>query len=213
MSAGVLFDLDGVLIDTEGLWKRAASEILAEFGVTVTAEEYAAGWIATGQGPEAAVVKYGLPITAQEFRRRRMPIVQRLVTTEAELMPGAVAALERLSGRFPLALATNSPAWVVPVLERLGIRRWFQDVLTRERYEKAKPEPDAFLAAAAALGLPSAKCLVVEDAERGVLAAHRAGTPCVAVPNAWTKDHDFSLAARVLRSLDDVTPELVLELT
>jgi HAD superfamily hydrolase (TIGR01509 family) len=210
MTRGVIFDLDGVLIDSEGLWYRAASMLLAEYGVTITPEEYAAEWIANGKGPEAAVVKYKLPVTAEAFRKRRAPLVEHLVKTEAQLMPGVVAALERLSARYPLALATNSVgATVGPVFEKYGLRKYFRDLLTRERYDKAKPEPDAFLAAAAALGLPPARCLVIEDAERGVLAAHRAGTPCVAVPNSWTKSHDFSLAARVVGSLDDVTPALV----
>lgn len=213
VQAGVIFDMDGVVIDSEGLWKRAACELLAQWGVTVSAEEYARGWIANGQGPEAAVKKYGLPITAEEFRRRRAPIVERLVTTEAELIPGARAALERLSARFPLALATNSAAALIgPVFDKYGLRPFFKDVITRERYAKAKPEPDAFLAAAAALGLPPARCVVIEDAERGVVAARRAGTPCIAVPNEWTRWLDFSQADRVLSSLDEVTCELVLEL-
>jgi HAD superfamily hydrolase (TIGR01509 family) len=213
MNAGVIFDFDGVVIDSEGLWKRAACEILAEFGHTVTAEEYAIGWIANGQGPEAAVEKYKLPMTAAEFRTRRAPIVERLVLNEAELIPGARAALERLSARYPVALATNSVAAIVgPVLDKYDLRRFFKELLTRERYAKAKPEPDAFLAAAAALGLPPARCVVIEDAERGVLAARRAGTKCVAVPNAWTKWLDFSQADRVVSSLDDVTSALIEDL-
>jgi len=212
-SAGVIFDFDGVVVDSEGLWYRAASQMLAEFGVTVTPEEYSRDWIAHGEGPELAVVKYRLPISAEEFRRRRAPIVQRLVTEEAQLIPGAVAALERLSARFPLALATNSRAASVErTLDKFGLRRFFKDLLTRERYAKAKPEPDAFLAAAAALGLPPARCVVLEDAERGVVAARRAGTKCVAVPNEWTKVLDFSQADRVVASLDEVTCELIDEL-
>jgi len=210
MTAGVIFDFDGVVIDSEGLWKRAACEILAEFGHTVTAEEYALGWIANGQGPEAAVAKYSLPMTADEFRRRRAPIVERLVVNEAELIPGARAALERLSARYPVALATNSAATIVgPVLDKYDLRPFFKELLTRERYAKSKPEPDAFLAAAAALGVPPARCVVIEDAERGVVAARRAGTKCVAVPNRWTKWLDFSQADRVVESLDDVTCALV----
>jgi HAD superfamily hydrolase (TIGR01509 family) len=210
VTAGVIFDLDGVLIDSESLWYRAASQLLAEFGVAVTPAEYAAEWIANGKGPEHAVAKYGLPIDAAEFRRRRAPVVEHLVATQANLMPGVVACLERLSPRFRLVVATNSTrAMVEPVLAKHGLTRHFADLLTRERYARAKPEPDAFVAAAAALGLPAARCVVIEDAERGVLAARRAGTRIVAVPNEWTRGHDFSHADRVVGSLDDVTPELV----
>lgn len=213
MTAGVIFDFDGVVIDSEGLWYRAASQILAEFGVSVTPEQYAREWIANGRGPELAVAKYKLPMTADEFRARRKPIVERLVSTEAHLIPGARAALERLSARFPIALATNSSAAAVrPIFEKFGLAPFFQELLTRERYAKAKPEPDAFLAAAAALSLPPARCVVVEDAERGVVAAKRAGCPCVAAPNEWTRVLDFSAADRVVAGLDDVTVELVEEL-
>jgi HAD superfamily hydrolase (TIGR01509 family) len=213
MSTGVIFDFDGVVVDSEGLWHRAASQILAEWGVTVTPEEYGRDWIAHGKGPEHAVEKYRLPISAEEFRRRRAPIVQRLVTEDAQLIPGAAAAIERLWARYPLALATNSnAASVVHTLDKFGLRGRFKDLLTRERYARAKPEPDAFLAAAASLGLPPARCVVLEDAERGVLAARRAGAKCVAVPNEWTKLLDFSQADRVVASLDDVTPELIDEL-
>ena len=213
MTAGVIFDFDGVVIDSEGLWYRAASEILAPFGVALTPEQYAKEWIANGQGPELAVVKYKLPMTAEEFRRRRAPIVERLVETEARLIPGAREALERLSARFPLALATNSSARAVrPVFEKYGLAPFFEDLLTRERYARAKPDPDAFLCAAAALSLPPVRCVVIEDAQRGVVAARSAGTPCIAVPNEWTKWLDFSAADRVLAHLDEVTPELVLEL-
>jgi HAD superfamily hydrolase (TIGR01509 family) len=213
MTAGVIFDFDGVIIDSEGLWYRAASQLLAEFGASVAPEEYAREWIANGQGPELAVVKYKLPMTAEEFRRRRAPIVERLVSTEAKLIPGAREALERLSSRFPLAVATNSAdATVRRVLESHGLTRYFRDLITRERYGKAKPEPDAFVAAAAALGLPPARCVVVEDAERGVVAAKRAGARCVAVPNEWTRVLDFSAADRVVDGLDDVTVALVEEL-
>jgi HAD superfamily hydrolase (TIGR01509 family) len=213
MPAGVIFDFDGVVIDSEGLWKRAACEILAEFGHTVSDQEYALGWIAHGQGPEAAVEKYKLPMTAAEFRERRAPIIERLVVNDAELIPGARAALERLSARYPVALATNSAATIVgPVLDKYGLRPLFKDLVTRERYAKAKPEPDAFLAAAAAIGVAPAQCVVIEDAERGVLAAKRAGTKCVAVPNQWTQWLDFSQADRVLSSLDDVSCALIEEL-
>jgi beta-phosphoglucomutase-like phosphatase (HAD superfamily) len=81
--------------------------------------------------------------------------------------------------------------------------------MTRETYAQGKPEPDAFLAAASALGLPPGACVVIEDALKGVLAAHRAGCPCIAVPNDYTRDNDFTLATRVVENLDCVTAELI----
>lgn len=211
----VIFDLDGVLIDSEDLWFRAYSQVLAEFGVVIPREVYAREWVSLGRGPEYAVAAWPqITITPDEMRRRRLPIVQALVVESAQLMPGARAALERLSARFPLALATNSSSKIVtPLFEKHGLTAYFGDrIITQECYARPKPAPDAFLAAAAALGLPPERCVVIEDAEKGVVAAHAAGTRCIAVPNWWTKDNDFATADRVVATLDEVTPDLVASL-
>lgn len=211
--AGVIFDLDGVLIDSEALHYRAYSAVLERFGVSVSRELYAVQWIAGGRGPEYAVATYDLPITANELRHRKQPIYHALLQEEAVLMPGVEAAVDRLQARFPLAVATNSSHEDVDwILRRFGLWDHFEAVIGREDYVAAKPEPDAFLAAASRLGVPPSRCLVVEDAERGVLAARRAGAIPVAIPHEFTRNHDFSGAARILSGLDDVTPELVSEI-
>ena len=213
MTGGVVFDLDGVLIDSEGLWHRATNEVLKEWGHSVTAEEYGRDWIGTAKGPEFGVVHFALPIDAAEFRRRRKPIVTDLVLREARLMPGVEAALARLSAKWPIAVATNSYlAAAEPVLTRLGVRGYFRELLTRERYANAKPAPDAYVAAAAALGVPSARCVAIEDTARGLESANAAGMKSIAVPNEFTRDHDLSMASRRVESLDDVTVALVEQL-
>lgn len=211
MTPGVVFDFDGVIVDSEEFWFRAYSRVLAEFGVSVSREVYAVEWVSLGRGPEYACRTFPeITITPDEMRRRRTPIVRELILAEAGLMPHAGATIERLAAEFPLAVATNSEASVVlPFLEKFGLRRHFADVVTKECYARPKPAPDAFLAAAAALGLPAARCVVIEDAEKGVVAAHRAGARCIAVPNAWTRGNDFSTAERVVGSLAEVTPEVV----
>ena len=96
-------------------------------------------------------------------------------------------------------------------MTRLGLRDYFDDVITRERYERAKPAPDAFIAAAQALGREKTRCLVVEDSMRGVRAAVAAEIACVAIPNDFTRDSDLSAAVRTLPNLTALTPELVRE--
>ena len=95
------------------------------------------------------------------------------------------------------------------VFSRFGIGRFFTAAISREKYARAKPEPDAFLAAAAALDQEPASCLVVEDAERGLLAAKAAGMRCVVVPHDFTRASDFSAADRILGSLDELTVDVV----
>lgn len=206
----VIFDLDGVIIDSEALQYAAYGQVLARFAIAVSVEEYARHWIAEGRGPEYAVSTHALPMHPDELRALKRPVYHDLLRRAVTLMPGVVAALGRLHGRFPLGLATNSPRQDVAfVMDQFELGRFFHATVAREDYERAKPEPDAFTTAAARLGVPPRACLVVEDAYRGVRAAVHAGAVVAAVPNRFTRNNDFSLAAVVLQSLDELTVDLV----
>ncbi len=208
--AGVIFDLDGVLIDSEGLYYRAYTEVLKPYGVTVTQREYEEYWIAQGIGPEYIVEKNNLPVAPDTLRKLRSPIFLKLLETEVTLMPYVEETLTHLSEHFGLTVATNSNREHLDfVLKRCGIDRFFDRTIARQDYEKAKPEPDAFLAAAKKLGLARERCVVVEDTYRGVTAAAQAGIACIAVPNAYTQNNDFSQATLVLSNLGELTPEVV----
>jgi len=207
--SAIIFDLDGVLLDSEGLQYQAYVRVLRDLGVTITPEEYGQHWIAAGQGPEYAVRRYRLPVDAPGLRALKHPVYHEILRQHAALMPGAREALTRLKVRFPLGVATNSNrADVDYVLDHFGLRRSFASIITREDYVLPKPNPDAFLAAAAGLHTAPHACLVVEDAHKGIVAARRAGAVPVAVPNAYTRGNDFSLAAAVLDSLDELTVAL-----
>lgn len=209
-SQGVIFDLDGVLIDSEGLYYSAYSEVLKPYGVTVSREEYEEHWIAQGTGPEYIVAKYDLPITPDELRQLRSPVYLHLLETEVRLMPYVEETLERLSTWFALTVATNTNREHLDfVLRRMGIDRFFPVTVARQDYRGAKPQPDAFLTAARKLELPPECCVVIEDTYRGVTAAVNAGIRCVAVPNAYTLHNDFRQASLVLSSLKELTPEVV----
>ena len=125
-------------------------------------------------------------------------------------MPYVKESLTLLSEYFGLIVATNSNREHLDfVLKRFGLNQFFDDTVARQDYERAKPEPDAFLAALKKLGLARERCVVVEDTYRGVTAATRAGIACIAIPNAYTQNNDFRQAALVLSNLGEVTPEVV----
>lgn len=209
-SRGVIFDLDGVLIDSEGLYYRAYSEVLRQYGVSVSRAEYEDYWIAQGCGPEYIVAKHNLPVSPDELRQLRSPLYLRLLETEVTLMPHAEETLARLAPHFALTVATNSNReHLDAVLRRFGLERFFPVTVAREDYTGAKPLPDAFLAAAAKLGLPVSRCVVVEDTYKGVLAAANARIACIAVPNEYTRRNDFSRANLVLPGLHALTPEVI----
>jgi HAD superfamily hydrolase (TIGR01509 family) len=207
---GVLFDFDGVLADTERLHWQAYRTVLLEYGVDVGLEEYRVHFIARGGGPEYACRTYRLPIEPDALRARKAPVYLALVGARVTARAGAVEALGRLRPAYRLALATNAArAEVALVLDRLGMAGLLDATVAREDYRRAKPAPDAYLTAAAALSLPPAACVVVEDTERGVRAALAAGMRVVAVPHDLTADNDFRGCTRRLSHLDELTPEVL----
>jgi len=210
---GVLFDLDGTLADSEPLQWEAFRRVLRPFGVDVGCEEYRRHWIAVDGGAEYACRTYGLPVTAAELRTLKANAYRALIARGVAARPGARAALARLGATHRLALATNSVRDEADVvLAHVGVRDLLHAVVTREDYAAAKPAPDAYVAAARALGLAPGECVVVEDTTRGVLAGRAAGCTVVAVPNELTHDNDFSGAACRLGSLDELTLALLQDL-
>jgi HAD superfamily hydrolase (TIGR01509 family) len=213
MNRAVLFDFDGVLIDSEGLQYKSYLEVLQRYGVWVSRAEYEEYWIALGCGPEHAVSTYNLPLTPDRLRDLKNPVYHAILQREVTLLPGVREALAHLGRSFPLALATNSNRLDVSyVLERFDLGRCFAAIVTRDDYALPKPAPDAFLAAAAGVGAEPRHCLVVEDAYKGIVAAKRAGARVVAVPNDYTRNNDFSAADLVVGSLSEVTSALVEDL-
>jgi HAD superfamily hydrolase (TIGR01509 family) len=211
---GVLFDLDGTLADTEPLQWEAYRRVLAPFGVDVGIEEYRRHWIAVEGGAEYACRTYDLPIDALELRARKATAYRMLIAAGVAPRPGAREVLDRLAGRYRLAVVTNSVrAEVATVLDHLGIRGRLDAAIAREDYAEAKPAPDAYRAAARILGLSPSACVVVEDTARGVRAGVAAGCPVVAVPSELTRDNDFTGAVRRLDGLDALTEELLQSLS
>jgi HAD superfamily hydrolase (TIGR01509 family) len=202
----VVFDLDGVLVDSEPIHFRAANRVLARYGASISEAEY------------RTVVGLGEFATWDAWRRRygmAIPIEDLLAAhTQARLrdIAGGVTPIDdavrvarwlHASG-LRLAIASSSTRAVIDaLLAGLGLADVFPIRVSGEDpgVHHSKPAPDVYLSAAARLGLPPADCLAIEDSAPGVVAAKRAGMLCIAVPNRWTADQDFSEADVVLDSL------------
>jgi HAD superfamily hydrolase (TIGR01509 family) len=211
---GVLFDLDGTLADTEPLQWEAYRRVLRPFGVEIGMEEYRRRWIAVEGGAEYACAAYRLPIDAAELRRRKTFAYRALIAAGVAPRPGARQALERLRPQCRLAVATNSVRTeVAVVLGHLGLADLLDAVVVREDYAAPKPAPDAYRAAARALGLDPAACVVIEDTTRGVQAGLAAGCTVVALATELTFDNDFTGAARRVTTLDEVGLPLLRDLS
>jgi HAD superfamily hydrolase (TIGR01509 family) len=210
MITTVIFDLDGLLADTEKLHWRAYHEALKAHGAVLAESEYVEHWVRAGKGIGDWVAQCGLNLDPLALRAHKSKRYLELLATELRPMAGALELLEKLRGKKTLALASSSYRDAVDgVLRGLDIGRYFQAIVSGLDVARVKPAPDIFLAAARQVGALPRQCLVLEDAEKGVLAARKAGMSCIAVPTEQTRHHDFSKATRICSSLQEITLELI----
>lgn len=205
--AAVVFDAEGVVVDTEGIWDRGQVEFLRRRGLEYDRE--AVKPLLTGrsvaEGVEAMRARYGFGGDTAELARERVAIVAGMVEREAGFVPGFLDFHGRARARCATALATAMATELLPVVRRtLALDGLFDAVVSLDDVGgRSKPEPDLFLAAARRLGVPPRSCAVVEDAPYGVEAAHRAGM--VAVGLATTFDPPLLAAADlVVTSYDEL---------
>lgn len=210
----VVFDMDGLLVDSEPLWVRAEMEIFGEVGVVLGEEDCAQ----TKGLRTDDVIAYWFTRRPWENRSpaeveaRLIARVVELVRDEGRALPGVTTAIAtaRQDG-LCLALASSSPRVIIDAtLERLGLSGTFDAVESAEHLPLGKPHPAIFLVAAEKLGVPATSCLVLEDSLTGVIAAKAARMTCVAVPFDHPQhDARFAIADAIVASLEDVTPELL----
>ena len=210
MITTLIFDLDGLLADTEKLHCSAYQDALARYGFELTEQDYSEHWILKGGSIGEFIAARGLDIDPELVRLTKAERYEELVVSMADPMPGAISILFRMKGWKRLALATSSyEDAAYAVLRALNIGVYFSCIATRSSVTRIKPFPDLFLYVAKVLGETPDNCLVFEDSEKGIIAAQAAGMKCIAVPNIHTSDHDFSKATLVVRSLEEVTRDLI----
>jgi beta-phosphoglucomutase-like phosphatase (HAD superfamily) len=206
-----LFDMDGLLLDSEILWHKAELEIFGSLGVPLG---NAAGRSTKGMFVEEVVAywfaKYPWRTPAPDVVvDQLLNRVGDLVESEGRLLPGALRALDLTGERGPLALASSTPMpLIVRCLTHFGLLERFVSLHSAESELYGKPHPGVFLSAAAALSVAPASCLALEDSAAGVLAAKAARMCVVAVPTSEDRhEPEFALADLVLDSLEVLTPE------
>jgi len=214
---GVIFDLDGVLADSEPWWNQIDTKLLAEHGVNYRGEHHRN---VLGVSYRIAVEFYKdafkISASVEELMRRRGEIAADFFANRVGLFPPAKATLEQLHEmRLRLAVATSSVAASArPFLERTGIRSFFGVIVTGDEVQRGKPDPDIYLRTANRLGIVPEACLVIEDALAGVAAAKAAKMRVAAIPDrrfvdprAYEKEANY-----VLKSLSEI-PALIRRLT
>jgi HAD superfamily hydrolase (TIGR01509 family) len=185
VTEAVVFDLDGVLVDTEPLWARAREELAVEWGGRW--HPAATARMMGMSSPEWSGYMHddlGVPLAPEEISAAVVDRMLDEVAAGIELLPGAERAVVDLAARWPLGLASSANRPVIDrVLERTGLARHFRVTVSSEEVPRGKPAPDVYLEATRRLGADPRACVAIEDSTNGLLAAKAAGMRVVAVPN------------------------------
>lgn len=208
MIQAAIFDMDGLLVDSEPLWYRAEVKIFADLGLTLTPEQFR---LTSGVRIDEVVrirhqeqPWHGKSLKDVELEIMRE--VERLAVSEGEAMPGVREVLAELTARgYPLAVASSSPLSMIEgVLKNLGIARYFSAACSAANEPYGKPHPAVYLHTAAKLGVPPYACMAFEDSIPGVVSARAANMTVIAVPDAHHYGRpEFGIAHLQLRSLRD----------
>jgi HAD superfamily hydrolase (TIGR01509 family) len=205
MLDAVIFDMDGVLADSEPIHLATANRVLAPFQVRITAEENQ-DYLGLDEPTFwfKVVERHNLEADPGLLGAQRVESVVEEIRNGILPLPGVPELVTGLVMRgLDLAVASSSPRAVVDaVLKELGLRRTFKTAISGDQVAKGKPEPDIFLLAAQELGVPPDRCMVIEDSPMGLSAARRAGMFTVAVQNRYNLDLDLSEADRIFSGLD-----------
>jgi HAD superfamily hydrolase (TIGR01509 family) len=203
MVRALLWDHDGVLVDTEGLYFQATRDTLAGVGVVLSEPLYRQLFLSEGRGAWHLARERGASDAQVDLlKAARDARYTELVTRGDVLIPGALPLLGVLGRRFRMAIVTSSQRGHFDAIHRdTGLPALFELVVTSEDCSATKPHPDPYLRAVDRLGVAPADCLVIEDSRRGLLAAHAAGLRCWVIPSTLTASSSFAEAERTFGSL------------
>ena len=194
MVEAVLWDNDGVLVDSEAVFFEFTRSAFAGAGVALTREVWARDYLGKGKPSRQLAAELGVP--AGEIDRmlaERNEAFRNRLQDPVPLRPGVRETLQAMRGRVRMAVVTGSSREALLLMHRhTGLLPWFECLVTSEHVVHSKPHPEAYLTALNLLRLPADRCLAVEDSPRGLAAATAAGVPCVLVPTELT---DLELCA------------------
>ncbi|HEU5216992.1 MAG TPA: HAD family phosphatase [Gaiellaceae bacterium] len=213
MTEAVVFDLDGVLLQSEEVWDAVRERYVRERGGRYDEEvQRAMMGMSAPEWSRYLHDEAGVPEGPEEINRAVVECVLEEYRRDLPLLPGAVEAVRRAADAFPLALASSSNRAVFEaVLERAGLTELFRATVSSEEVARGKPAPDVYLEAARRLGVAPEGCAAVEDSHAGIRSAESAGMRVVAIPNAsYPPDEEaLALADAAVASLAELTVEVL----
>jgi len=200
MVEAILWDNDGVLVDTECLFFESTRKTLARIGIELSLEQFLE--LSMRQGRSALDLAAERGWEQQQIanlKHERDHLYSEMLRRQARVLPGVPETLRALHGRMRMAVVTSSQRQHFEALHAdIGLTGYFEFVLAREDYSKTKPNPEPYLLALERLRMRAERCVAVEDSERGLAAARAAGIRCLVIPNNMTRDCSFQGATAIL---------------
>ena len=205
MKKYLLFDNDGVLVETEQYYYKANVKALAEFGLELSFDVYMEIMARGGNAWEVAQ-KHGISKKEIDAKRRQRDIYyQEFIQSQDIQIDGVEDALKELSKTYKMGIVTTSRRVDFDLVHNnLDIVKYMDFTLCVEEYSRSKPYPDPYLAGMKKFNASKNECLIIEDSQRGLTSAYNAGIECVVVKNEFTLTHDFSKASYKIDSIKDL---------
>lgn len=207
----VIFDMDGVISDTQQANSELESLFLKKYGVEMSAEELARDYAGVPERVCAEMIfkKYGKEVDLDKFVETKLAALAKFARGRILPIEGALDLIQKLkANNFQLAIASSStPEFIDLVLDELKIKDKFDVIAAGNEVKLGKPNPDVFLLAAKKLGADPADCVVIEDARHGVIAAKRAGMKCVWLTSGEQLGQSEYPADITVRSLNELRVE------
>lgn len=200
MVGAILWDNDGVLVDTERLFFESTRKTLARVGIELSLEQFLELSMRQGRSAFKLAAERGwAEQKIAELKRERDALYSEMLRNQTQVLPGVPETLRSLHGRMRMAVVTSSQRQHFDVMHAdLGLTGYFEFVLAREDYGEAKPSPEPYLLALHRLGMKAESCVAIEDSERGLAASRAAGLRCLVIPNDLTRNSSFHGATRIL---------------
>ena len=213
MPEAVIFDMDGVLIDSEKLWNQSKQELVREAGGRWR-EDAPRAMMGMSSREWSVYMRdeLGVDMDAEDINRAVVDRMEQHYREHLPLLPGAVDVVRTLHRRWPLALASSANRELIDLaLDAAGLAGEFRATASSEEVDRGKPAPDVYLEAARRLDVDPSRCVAIEDSSNGLRSGAAAGMAVIAVPNRdFPPDEDaLALAAAVVHTLPEITPELV----
>lgn len=214
----IIFDLDGLLIDSQPLQYKAYNKVFSKYGYPISQKEWKNEWIHNSISCKKWIQKNNLPLDFTKIRSEKKKIYEQLILTDLELKDGANNAINVLSDEYKICIASASMKSSIDIIsEKFDFTSRFQEIISDQEahIEKAKPFPDVFLHVAKIMKVLPEECLVIEDSVAGLKAAKSANMKCIICPDSFCKIElsEFKNADKLIKNLHEIDVKLIQQLS